>query len=133
MLNENREVDGDLLLKTYSMKTGALIEASVHCGCLAAKADEKSQCVALNYAQKIGLAFQISDDILDVTGDEAAIGKPVGSDEKSQKSTYVSLYGLEKSKLAVQRLYDEAFGLLDEIDANRFLYDLTEMLKSRTF
>ncbi len=92
-----------------ALKTGALIKASVLLGCYAANAtDEKRIDAALKYAENIGLAFQIVDDILDVTSDSETLGKPVGSDEKNEKITYVSLMGIEKSNRIVKELTDGA-------------------------
>lgn len=96
-----------------ALKTGALIKASVLLGCYAAnETDDERIKGALKYAEKIGLAFQIVDDILDVTSDSATLGKPVGSDEKNEKITYVSLMGIDKSKQTVKELTDDAINAL---------------------
>ena len=90
------------------LKTGALIRAAAEMGCvLAGGSDEQRQAVC-RYAERLGLAFQIQDDILDVVGDEATLGKPVGSDAKSEKNTFVTLKGLEECHRLVDRLTDEA-------------------------
>ena len=73
---------------------------------------------------KVGLAFQIQDDILDVIGNSEVIGKPVLSDEKNKKTTYVSLYGVEKSKEISKALMEEAIGILDFLGENEFLKQL---------
>jgi geranylgeranyl diphosphate synthase type II len=86
------------LQQIHAAKTGALIRASVRCGALLAGADAAALEALTRYAEHIGLAFQIADDILDVTGDEATIGKPVGSDVANAKSTYPALLGLDESR-----------------------------------
>ena len=106
--NETRQIDADRLQKTDACKTGALIQAACRLGCIAAGADETKEQAAALYAQKIGLAFQIVDDILDVTADEQQLGKPVGSDDAQGKQTYVTLYGLRKAKDTAAALTEEA-------------------------
>lgn len=108
-----------------ALKTGALIKASVLLGCYAANVtDDERINAAVKYAENIGLAFQIVDDILDVTSDSATLGKPVGSDEKNEKITYVSLMGIERSKQTVKELTDGA------IDALKAFGRDTEFLKN---
>ena len=86
-------------------------------GCYAANATDKAKLEAAEmYAECIGFAFQIVDDILDVTSDTETLGKPVGSDEKNEKVTYVSLLGIEKSKQIVEQLTNEALEALDVFD-----------------
>ena len=98
---------------------------------LGGAADEDCKIVE-NLAEKIGLAFQIQDDILDVTGKEEVIGKSVGSDEKNQKTTYVTLEGLEKAKKEVDRLSKEAVEELDKLPGNNeFLENLIQLLAGR--
>ena len=101
-------ISGDLLEFIYRLKTSALIESAVMTGAvLAGAADEEIRRME-EIAGKIGLAFQIQDDILDVTGTEELLGKPVHSDEKNEKTTYVSWKGLEGSRREAARLTDEA-------------------------
>lgn len=117
--NEGRDdVTVSDLENTDKLKTGELIRASCELGCIAAGAGEKEYKAARDYAAGIGLAFQIIDDILDVTGDESALGKPIGSDESNDKQTYVSLLGIDKSKEAAQRLTQSAKSALAAIDAD---------------
>ncbi|KAF5041307.1 Farnesyl diphosphate synthase [anaerobic digester metagenome] len=115
-----------------AMKTGALLCAAVHCGCIAAGASAIQTEQALAYAKKIGLAFQITDDILDVTGDSAILGKTTGSDEKAQKVTFVSLLGLGAAQKRAQELFTSAqqdlTGLFPD---NTFLPALTDLLARR--
>lgn len=107
-----QKIPGDMLDFIYRLKTGALIEASVMAGAVlaGATADETAQMEQI--ARKVGLAFQIQDDILDVTGTAETLGKPVHSDEKNEKTTYVTWKGLEESGNEVARLTEEAIGLL---------------------
>ncbi len=96
--NENSAADIDCVRFTDELKTGEMIRASAMLGCIAAGADAVKRKACEDYCGNIGLAFQIVDDILDVTGDFALLGKAVGSDDKSNKSTYVSLLGVEGAK-----------------------------------
>lgn len=107
-----KPMDKDALLFIYENKTGALLEASMMIGAVLAGADKAQEAVVEQAASKIGLAFQIQDDILDVVGEEKKLGKPVGSDEKNEKTTYVSLYGMEASKAKAEALSKEAEALL---------------------
>ncbi len=88
-------------------KTGALIEASVLMGAMCAKATENQLALLSDFAQKIGLAFQVQDDILDVVSDTQQLGKPSGSDEKLDKSTYVKLMGIEEAKTYANDLFQQ--------------------------
>lgn len=116
----------------YRLKTGALIEASMLIGAILGGAADEDCKIVESLASKIGMAFQIRDDILDVTGNEETIGKPSGSDEKNQKTTYVTLDGLEKAKERVVRLSDEAVADLDKLPgSNEFLEKLIRLLAGR--
>lgn len=99
----------------YKLKTGALIEASMMIGAILAGASDEQVNVVESIAEKIGLAFQIQDDILDVTSTLEELGKPIGSDEKNNKPTYVTFEGIEKAALDVEKLSMEAIALLDEL------------------
>lgn len=110
--NEGKKASLETLEVMDSLKTGALIVCAAKLGCLAAGADEEKTAAAVTFCEKIGHAFQIVDDILDVIGDEAELGKPIGSDGESEKSTYVSLLGLEKSKEYADKLTREALEAL---------------------
>lgn len=109
----------------YRLKTGALMESSMMMGAvLAGAAEEEVSCVE-RVAGKLGMAFQIQDDILDIAGTQEELGKPIGSDEKNQKATYVSFAGMEKAKEEVARLSDEAVAELDSLGReDRFLREL---------
>lgn len=116
----------------YRLKTAALLEASMVIGAILGKADEKEIKLVEKMASAIGLAFQIQDDILDVTSNEGVLGKPVLSDEKNHKTTYVTLEGMNKAKQDVERISEEAVSCLHELSGeNQFLEDLIRMLVNR--
>ncbi len=130
--NENKTVSLDTVRATDALKTGELIRAAAMLGCIAGNADEKQRKAACEYCDCIGLAFQIVDDILDVTGDTETLGKPVGSDSENQKSTYVSLLGLDGSKALVASLTEKALNALDVFgDEADFLRQLATELSAR--
>lgn len=101
---EAQQLTAQQLRFMHQAKTGALFRAALRSGGLLAGADAQQLAALTAYAEAFGLAFQITDDVLDVTGEEAAIGKPVGSDERNEKETYVTLYTLE----GAQRLAEES-------------------------
>lgn len=105
---EGKEVSYQTLLDIETLKTGALISAACEMGCIAADANDEMINAAKNYSAKIGRVFQMIDDVLDVTADEEELGKPVGSDEENLKTTYVSMFGLEKTVEMAKELTDKA-------------------------
>lgn len=115
----------------YRLKTGALIEASMLIGAVLGGAADQDCRIVESLASKLGMAFQIQDDILDVEGSEASMGKPAGSDEKNQKTTYVTLEGMDKAKKEVERLSREAAEDLDKLGSNEFLEGLIRFLVNR--
>lgn len=123
----------DEILKMYSMKTCGLIKASCVLGCLSANNyDENKVIAALDYAENLGIAFQIKDDILDIEGDADELGKPIGSDAKNDKSTAVKYFGLEKSKELVKEYTNKAISALSAFDADtETLKELAYMLVNR--
>lgn len=132
--NEGKDVGIDSVTTVNLLKTGALIKASCLIGCYIGAADEKMIEAASVYADKLGIAFQIQDDILDVVGDEKLLGKPVGSDSDNEKTTYVSLLGLEKSKQLVSQLTEEAVNALEPFGARgETLKALARYLVDRKF
>lgn len=132
MENETKDnVDEKNLRNMYRCKTGQLIAVSCIMGCICAGADEEIIKTASEYGFKLGLAFQIIDDILDVTGNAADIGKPVGSDAEENKTTFVTLYGVEKAQEIADKITAEAIECLGRIKNNGFLVELTEMLLKR--
>ncbi len=133
LINEDKETSVSTLEVLDRLKTGALIKCAALLGCLCADADEEKTMACVGYAEKIGHAFQVVDDILDVEGDEKELGKPVGSDAGNKKSTYVTLLGLEKSKELAASLTDEALSYIDYFGKEGdFLKDLAIKLTKRT-
>jgi geranylgeranyl diphosphate synthase type II len=112
ILSENAEPDKETLSYIHTHKTGALIRASVRIGAILAGADNESLGALTSYGEKLGLAFQIIDDILDIKGDETVLGKPVGSDLENNKMTYPALYGLDASSERAGELIGEAIEAL---------------------
>ncbi len=125
------KVEEENLRNLYRCKTGQLIAVSCVMGAICADAENETIRAAAEYGLRLGFAFQVIDDILDVTSTTEELGKPVGSDEKSNKKTYVSLFGMEKAKEAADRATSEALEWLDAIPNNEFLVELTEMLLKR--
>jgi len=131
---EGKLVGADLHSMMCSLKTGALIRAACKIGCILGGAPEAEAKLVDTYAKKIGLSFQIIDDILDRVGQQELLGKPIGSDADQHKTTFVTLYGLEEAKDMARQLTEDAVECLDKLpDCDRFLYDLTDMLLGRQF
>lgn len=124
------------LLFIYKLKTGALLEASMMAGAILAGADDETVCAMEEVAADVGLAFQIQDDVLDVTSTVEELGKAVFSDEKNKKTTYVSLFGIEAAKKMVEKLTDRALAKLGlyvgENEDGEFLKALLLSLVKRT-
>ena len=130
--NDGTPLTKEMLDYIYRNKTSALIEAAMMTGAILAGADENSVAIIEEAAGKIGLAFQIQDDILDVTSTEEELGKPVQSDEKNNKVTYVTLFGIEEASRQVKELSEDAVSLLKGLNKNNeFLYLLVEKLINR--
>ena len=110
---KGQQIDRDCLDFIYRLKTGALIEASLMIGAILAGASEEEVSLMEEAGTKLGLAFQIQDDILDVTSSLEVLGKPIGSDARNEKATYVAFEGLEKAGAEVERLSREAVAILD--------------------
>ena len=128
----NQPVSREQLDFIYRLKTGALLEASMMIGAVLAGASKEELQTVERIAANVGLAFQIQDDILDVTSTQEELGKPVLSDEKNEKTTYVTLEGLEKAKRDVKEISDRAAGRLAGLPGkNEFLYNIIEMLVNR--
>ncbi len=128
---EGQPFSEEELLQMYRLKTSRLLQGAVCMGCLSADADDDTVKNAFKYADRLGLAFQIIDDILDVCGDEKALGKPIGSDKENNKTTYVTLVGLEVAKKKAELLTEEALSILDIFENNQFLKQLTLKLLNR--
>ena len=130
---EENKPDATALQDMYMRKTGALLIAAASIGCVSAgKYDEETLKSAAKYGYNLGLAFQIVDDILDVTANEEVLGKPVGSDEKNNKTTFVTLYGLSEAFAIAAQLSNAALDALDEIGGDtEALYEITNYLLDR--
>ena len=130
--NEGKEISREMLDYIYENKTSALIEASVMVGAVLAGASQKEVSRMERIGNKVGLAFQIRDDILDVTSTMEELGKPVFSDEKNHKVTYVTLKGLPEASKEVERISGEAVEELESFpEKNTFLIRLVKELVDR--
>ena len=128
------EIDEATLEYIHRHKTGALYRVSVRAGAILAGAPEKQLTLLTEYAEHLGLAFQITDDILDIEGDEKKIGKPVGSDIKNKKATYPSLIGMEKSRKKARESVDAALSAISEFGKEAdFLRELVRFVIERDF
>lgn len=116
MISEGRQVDGKTMEFMHANKTGALLKVAVVSGGLLGGGTPEQVSALETYGEKIGLAFQIADDILDIVGDETKIGKPVGSDLEQRKSTYPGLYGLTRSRELARQASDGAVAALQPFD-----------------
>ena len=133
VVNEGKKLDLETINFIHNLKTAALIEASMMAGALLGGASESQVDEVEHIAKNIGMAFQIQDDILDVTGDEEKLGKPVLSDEKNEKDTYITLIGLDESKAKVEELSNKAIDGIKELGDNEFLVSLVEKLINREY
>ena len=124
-------ISAETLEQTYALKTSALLQSACEMGVLAGGGVEEAVEKAGKYAYHLGLAFQIVDDILDVTGDEKTLGKPIGSDEENGKATFVSLYGLKKARELAAAHSDKALSALQYFSDSGELKTLTENLLFR--
>ena len=130
--NDGKEISREMLDYIYEHKTSALIEASMMAGAVLGGADEEQTALIEKAASAIGMAFQIQDDILDVTSTSQELGKPIHSDEKNHKTTYVTLMGIEKASQQVKKLSDEAVTLFEGLNKkNEFLFTLVNELVGR--
>jgi geranylgeranyl diphosphate synthase type II len=127
-----RTVDRDYLEKTQHGKTGALISCACRLGCLAAGLTEGPLVLAADaYARGVGLAFQVCDDVLDATGDEKTLGKPIGSDEKAGKTTFYTLLGKDGALAYAKELTDAATSAVRPFAESEEAISLAERLLSR--
>ncbi|HEV2912073.1 MAG TPA: farnesyl diphosphate synthase [Pyrinomonadaceae bacterium] len=113
---ESREVTGEQLERIHQHKTGALIVASVRCGALVAGADDRELEAVTRYGASLGLLFQITDDLLDVTATVEDLGKTPGKDERARKATYPALYGIEASRMRARAVHAQACAALESIE-----------------
>ena len=129
---DQSQVTNELLLFIHENKTAALIQSSMMIGAILAGASEADVAAVEKIAYNVGIAFQIQDDILDITSSLEVLGKMTGSDEKKNKVTYVTLNGMDKAKEDVEKISKEAIGLLDSFEnKNEFLNQLIEELITR--
>ena len=129
---EGKKINQEELKYIHENKTGDLLKLSVRMGAILADATEVEVQKLSNYAEKIGLAFQIKDDILSEEGDEKVLGKPVGNDKESKKCTYVSQYGLQGAKEILNQITKEAIEELENFgEKAEFLKELASYIQSR--
>ena len=132
VINENKEKDIDTINFIHKLKTAALIEGAMMVGAILAGVDEQAVETVEEIATNVGIAFQIQDDILDVTGTLEELGKPVLSDEKNNKTTYVTLKGIDESKRLVEDYSEKAVNLLESLGGDsEFLKNLIIKLINR--
>ena len=131
--NETQSPDAPTLELTYRLKTSALLQAACLLGVAAAGGDETAARDAREYADSLGIAFQIIDDILDVVGDESLLGKPLSSDAANGKATSVSLYGLEESRRRAAAYTQKALRVLETYPHSGELAALTRQLLDRNY
>jgi geranylgeranyl pyrophosphate synthase len=115
---ESRAVTGAELERIHTHKTGALIKAATRCGALIAGASPDELEAVTNYAAQLGLLFQITDDLLDVTATAEDLGKTPGKDARASKATYPALYGLDAARERAKDVYEEACASLDQIETS---------------
>ncbi|MGN0328450.1 MAG: polyprenyl synthetase family protein [Lachnospira sp.] len=127
----DKSMDGKQLDYIFRLKTGALIEAAFMAGAVLAGCDEDVLGKLEEAGNLVGFAFQIKDDILDITSTQEVLGKPVLSDERNNKTTYVSLYGMNKAAEDVDTFSERAIDILKELGDNDFLIQLVKSLISR--
>lgn len=129
--SEGRQISTELLDTLYALKTGALLRAAAALGCIAVNAPQAIHSAADAYATAYGLAFQITDDILDVVGDAEKLGKPVGSDGENRKTTYVTLFGIDGARQRAAEQIQRAMQSVEQLPDNGFLLWLAELVLTR--
>lgn len=134
VISDGKKINAKTLEFIHKNKTAAMIVGALTAGGILGGANETQVNRLAEAGERIGIAFQIQDDILDVTSTKEVLGKNVKSDEKNEKTTYVTMYGLEKSKEFVEQLSSEAVEILEQFSKNdRFLIDLTRYLIKRYY
>ena len=128
---EGKEISSQYLEYMHENKTGALIKASVRIGAIMADAKPEDIESLTAYAEKIGLAFQIKDDILSEIGDEKELGKPIHNDKERGKCTYVTKYGVEEAKVMLDNITKEAVEIIEKYDNGEFLKELALYIANR--
>ncbi len=134
ILSEGKNISAEELNYMHEKKTGELIICSILAGAILGNAPEEEINILRSYGEKLGLAFQIEDDILDVIGDEKLLGKSIHKDSKSHKNTFVSLYGLDTCKKMCKDITDNCIKDLNRIPRNtQYLKEITLELLNRDF
>lgn len=131
LIGEGKQLTYEKVIQIEALKTGRMIEAAARLGAIAADATQKEEEAVAAYAGKIGLAFQIRDDILDILGDEEELGKPVGSDKENEKSTFAALIGIPACESLIAALTEEAVSCLDRFPNREFLCEFAQFLAAR--
>ena len=130
--SEGKSIDLETLRRMHLGKTGALFRAAIRSGAILAGASSQQLSALTAYAESFGLVFQITDDILDVTGDEKTLGKPIGSDARNRKSTYVTLTSLDSARSLAEKTIEDALGALNIFGSEaEFLRELVRYLPTR--
>jgi len=129
--NEGKDVDASMLNFIHTLKTGALIRCACRMGAILARADDKWLVAATRYGEHLGMAFQIADDLLNVGGDEAKLGKSVGSDEKRGKNTFPKIHGVEKSREMAKNHADSAVDEAKRLPRPEILVELARFAVER--
>lgn len=134
ILSEGKKVSYETISYMHKKKTGALIKASILAGAILGNATEEEIEKLTVFGEKLGLAFQIKDDILDVTGEEEVMGKAVNSDINNDKTTFITTFGLEECKEMCKKLTEECMGILESLHRNtNNLKEITEFLLNRDY
>lgn len=134
LASEGKAVDSDLLMTMYELKTSRLLEAAFTIGAVLGGCSDEQQESAFQAASALGRAFQLRDDVLDIIGDEKKLGKPINSDAKNDKATFVALEGLEKTENEVLRLTEKAINSLEKLPGDKeFLKALMLSLVQRDY
>ena len=129
---ESRDVSGEELERIHHQKTGALIRAAARCGAIIAGVDESDLAAVTEYATNLGLLFQITDDLLDVTATAEDLGKTPGKDARSRKATYPALYGIEATHSQLEAVYRATCGALERINQpTQLLRSIAEFIRGR--
>ncbi|MFT9493661.1 polyprenyl synthetase family protein [Anaerosolibacter sp.] len=134
LASENKQIDGETLDYIHNHKTAALIIAAIRAGAIIGGADDHTLKCLTEYGKCIGLGFQITDDLLDIFGNEEKLGKKVGSDIENNKSTYPSIHGVDQSIAKVNELFHRSVAVLQEFDTkSAFFMDLADYLVKRDY
>ena len=131
LIGEEKKLSREELHRVHELKTSALIQAACLLGCCTSENGKEYYKTAAQYGRNIGLAFQVKDDILDVTSDEATLGKPIGSDSENNKTTYLDYMSLKEAQNYAKELTEEACSVLEENESGEILKELANYLLER--